>query len=65
MFDPFYSRSPELLFCHRADQDAIGFRWLASLIYFVSARGVGGGVWLMVHTRIFQVSPSRTKIADQ
>jgi hypothetical protein len=34
-------------------------------VYFVSARGVGGGIWLMVHTRIFQASPSRTKIADQ
>jgi hypothetical protein len=30
------------------------------LFYFVSARGVGGGVWLIVHTRIFQASPSRT-----
>ena len=30
------------------------------LFYFVSARGVGGGVWLIVHMRIFQASPSRT-----
>jgi hypothetical protein len=30
------------------------------LFYFVSARGVGGGVRLMVHMRIFQASPSRT-----
>ena len=31
-----------------------------TLFYFVSARGVGGGVWLMVNMRIFQASPSRT-----
>jgi Domain of unknown function (DUF4145) len=31
-----------------------------SSLLLVSARGVGGGVWLMIHMRIFQASPSRT-----